>query len=334
MANKYNHTTTNQELVSAFSQQIAGKTILVTGVTIGGLGHQFLKEIMVADPATFILAGRTPSKLQSSVDEITTAKPNINVKTLKLDLASFESVRDAAEEVNSWTDVPCIDVVVNNAGIMCPPHAATEDGIESQFQANHLGHFLLTNLIMNKILASSSPRVVSVSSNGARFGPIRWHDVNFGDGKYYDPMKAYAQSKTANILFAIGLAQRLGKRGLHSFSVHPGVVLGTALAVNSYTTPDHFLVDLAEAENEYGTKFVNGNLPQKEFKDGTNSVATHILTAFSPDIATPELNGEYFLDARVADPYEDENFAWTMSKIDAERLWKLSEKMIGQEFNY
>jgi NAD(P)-dependent dehydrogenase (short-subunit alcohol dehydrogenase family) len=267
------------------------------------------------------------------VDEIKSAKPDINVKSLKIDLASFKSVREAAETVNGWADVPRIDVLVNNAGIMATPFSLTEDGIENQFQSNHLGPFLFTNLIMHKILASPSPRVVVVTSNGHRFGGIRWYDVSFSDGKYYDPFKAYAQSKTANNLFAIGLASRLGKRGLFSFSMHPGVVLGTSLAVNSYTTPDQFLKDLAVAEAEYGTKF-NTGFPQSELKSNENSVATHILTAFSPDIATEELNGKYFLDARIANPWEGETYAWASSKIDAERLWKLSEKMVGQEFTY
>lgn len=334
MASKYDHTTTNGELVSAFADRIAGSTVLVTGVSPGGLGSQLLKEIMVANPSTFILAGRTPSKFQATVDEIAAAKPNINLKTLKIDLASFESVREAAATVNGWTDVPKIDVAVNNAGIMATPYWATTDGNEGQFQANHLGHFLFTNLIMEKILASPSPRIVSVSSNGARYGGIRWDDVNFGNGKRYDPFLAYAQSKTANQLFAVGLASRLGKRGLSAVTMHPGIVLGTALGDGTYTTKEGFLEDMYAADDKHGTKFHSKQFPEGEMKDEKNSVATHIFTAFSPAITAQELNGEYFLDARLADPWANETYAWCRDKIDAERLWKLSEKMVGQEFTY
>lgn len=334
MANTYDHTAKNADLVSTFSSRIAGSTILVTGVSLGGLGHKFLKEILVANPATLILAGRTLSKVQATADEITSERSDINVKTLRLDLASFKSVREAAQTVNGWDDVPVIDVLVNNAGIMCPPFSLTEDGNENQWQSNHLGPFLFTNLIMDKILASSSPRIVSVGSNGARYGGIRYWDPNFSDGKFYDPFKAYAQTKTANMLFAVSLASKLSKRGLHAFSMHPGVVMGTALALGSYTTPDQFLKDMATAEDTYGTKYGGGSIPQSEFKDETNSVATHILTAFSPDIETEELNGKYFFDAHVADPWKGDSWSWARDPIDAERLWKLSEEMVGQTFEY
>lgn len=111
---------------------------------------------------------------------------------------------------------------------MACPYAVTPDGFETQFGTNHLGHFLFTALIFNKIVAASSPafpsRIISVSSGGHRRSDIRWDDLNFGNGASYDGWIAYGQSKTANILFANELARRCKERGVGvlAYSLHPG----------------------------------------------------------------------------------------------------------------
>ena len=179
MTSKYTNQTTIQELVSDYASIIEGKTILTTGVTPGGLGATFMEAIAVANPALLILAGRTESKIQQTADTITSKNPKVKTKNLILDLSSLKAVRKAAEEVNSWSDVPKIDVLVNNAAIMAVDFKLTEDGFESQFATNHLAHFLFTNLIIEKLLSSPSPRVVSVSSDGHRASAIRWGDPNF-----------------------------------------------------------------------------------------------------------------------------------------------------------
>jgi NAD(P)-dependent dehydrogenase (short-subunit alcohol dehydrogenase family) len=118
--------------------------------------------------------------VKNAQDIVEEASPRTPTRQLILDLSSFAAVRTAAEQVNSWTDVPTIDVVINNAGIMAKPFDLTEDGIESQFHANHLGHFLLTQLIMGKILAAKGgARVVNLSSNAYKQGGVRWDDWNF-----------------------------------------------------------------------------------------------------------------------------------------------------------
>jgi NAD(P)-dependent dehydrogenase (short-subunit alcohol dehydrogenase family) len=105
--------------------------------------------------------------------------PDANVRPVELDLSSQKQIREAAKEVNGYPDP--IDVMINSAGIMACPYARTEDGIESQFGANHIGHFLFTNLIMEKILAAGKgARIVNVTSSGHAFSPIRWDDYNFG----------------------------------------------------------------------------------------------------------------------------------------------------------
>lgn len=98
---------------------------------------------------------------------------------VQLDLSSLAAVREAAATINSWKDIPHIDVLVNNAGIMGTEYKLTVNGHEQQFASNHLGHFLFINLIMNRLLASEAPRAVSVSSEARRFSPIRWGGYNF-----------------------------------------------------------------------------------------------------------------------------------------------------------
>lgn len=176
---QYNAKTTGSELVQELADKIKGKIILTTGVSPGGLGAHFVETIAAAKPALLILAGRSPTKVQQTADALAKAHPDVKTRTLRLDLASLAAVREAAAEVNSWDDIPYIDVLVNNAAIMAVDHAVSPDGFESQFATNHLGHFLFTNLIMGKILAAGKPRVVVVSSDGHRTSPVRFDDLDF-----------------------------------------------------------------------------------------------------------------------------------------------------------
>lgn len=175
----YNTNTTATELVSDYAPHIKGKTILATGVTPGTLGGFYVQSIAAAKPANLILAGRNGTKLSQCANEITAEHPEVNIRTLQVDLSSLKSARDAANQVNSWDDIPVIDVLVNNAGIMAVDYKLSEDGVESQFATNHLGPFLFTNLVIRKVLGSTAPRVVMVTSDGHRLSPVRFYDYNF-----------------------------------------------------------------------------------------------------------------------------------------------------------
>ncbi|KAI1073682.1 NAD(P)-binding protein [Whalleya microplaca] len=336
MASKYDSNTTAEELVRDYENSIKGKIILTTGVTRGGLGAEFVENVARAKPGMLILAGRNLDKVQIEADSITTAHPDVKVRVLKLDLGLFASVRAAADTVNSWIDVPNIDVLVNNAAVMATPYMLTPDGFEFQFGINHLGHWLFANLIMDKVMVSTSPRVVNISSTGHRFNPIRWHDYNFDNGKTYDKWHGYGQSKTANMLMAISLAEKLGPKGLLSFSVHPGAI---------HTALDTYMTDW---EADYATlcKFfpirpissrlamgnAEGWIKEYEFKTLQQGAATHIYAAFDPDLK--DFNGKYLLDSHVGDPWKDTIKPWATSSLEAERLWKLSEELTGHKFNY
>ena len=124
-----------------------------------------------------------------------------------MDLASLDSVRNFAKRINEKEDR--IDLLINNAGIMACPKWKTKDGFEMQFGVNHLGHFLLTNLLLDKIKNTKSSRIVNVSSRAYMRGKMHWDDLNLDKEKSYEPRVAYNQSKLANVLFTRELAKRL-----------------------------------------------------------------------------------------------------------------------------
>lgn len=179
MPGPYDTQSTADVLVKDYATEIKGKIILVTGVSPNGLGAFFVEHIAIAQPRLVILAGRNPSKIQATSDAVAKVSSNVQTRTLQLDLESINQVKKAGATINGWADVPHIDVLVNNAGIMACPYAKTEDGLERQFATSHMGPFLFTNLIMTKILASSAPRIVNVSSDGHRLSAMRWGDIGF-----------------------------------------------------------------------------------------------------------------------------------------------------------
>lgn len=234
--------------------------------------------IALRSPKLLILAGRSPEKLQQAVDSIETSAPNTPTRKLVLDLGSLSAVRDAADEVNGWADVPNVDVVINNAGIMAVPYKLTADGMESQFATNHVAHFLLTQLLMPKMLASGprGARVVNLSSAGYRVGRgVRFDDHNFSEGAAYEKWSAYGQSKTANILHARALAKRYGAKGLLAYSVHPGSIW-TNLGLHA---KDDFkaMGAVDEAGNPCDTE-------RTKWKTLAQGVSTSVVAAFDPSI--------------------------------------------------
>lgn len=179
MPTAHDSKTTGSELVEELASEISGKVILVTGVSPKGLGALFVEAVAKATPSMLILAGRNTIKTSQTADTVKAINAKIKTRVLELDLSSLAAVRSAAAVVQSWDDVPRIDVLVNNAGIMAVGYKVSPDGYESQLATNHLGPFLFTNLILDKILASDTPRIVNVSSDGHRLNPIRWDDYNF-----------------------------------------------------------------------------------------------------------------------------------------------------------
>lgn len=199
-------------------------------VDLSALVEKQLHNLLVAaHPARILLLGRNENKVSPVVDQIQQISPSTKVQFIKVDLASCASVRAAVTEVKSAVAV--IDVLINNAGIMGPKFSLTPENVESQFGANHIGHFLLTNLLVPKIeAAGTGSRIVNVSSLLYQFSPVRFDDYNFSSGATFNTWEAYGQSKTANILFSVALAKKLASKGVRSYSLHPGNILATHLS--------------------------------------------------------------------------------------------------------
>jgi NAD(P)-dependent dehydrogenase (short-subunit alcohol dehydrogenase family) len=199
----------------------SGKTFVVTGAN-SGIGFKASKRLVEAG-ANLIMLCRNENKANAAAQELRQSASGSNsVETIQMDLASLSSVRAAAAAV--LETAPRIDALINNAGIMFPPRrTATEEGFELQFGVNHLGHFLLTGLLKDRVIDSEG-RFVTVSSLAHKVGlrRIRFKDPNWEQG--YQAALAYGQSKFANAMFGFELNRRLEAAGhaSRSFICHPG----------------------------------------------------------------------------------------------------------------
>uniref|UniRef100_T1J5Y6 Uncharacterized protein n=1 Tax=Strigamia maritima TaxID=126957 RepID=T1J5Y6_STRMM len=195
--------------------KLSGKTIIVTGANTG-IGKETAR-------AKVILACRDMIKAAKAAHEITTTSPGSEGQLLvrSLDLASFDSIYEFAEDILTTEDR--IDILINNAGLMTSK-MKTADGFDMIFGTNHLGHFLLTNLLLDKIKDSAPSRIINVSSLAHEYGHMHWDDLNMSAKEVYTPFSAYCQSKLANILFTKELASRLEGTGVSVYSLNPGAV--------------------------------------------------------------------------------------------------------------
>lgn len=178
MASPFNSETTADQIAEACADQIRDKVVLTTGVSPGGLGASFVETIAKHHPKLLVLAGRDAAKTEKTAQAIAAASPGVQTRTLLLDLSSQAQIREAAKQVNAYAE--SIDVLVNNAAVMASPYTTTVDGLESQFGTNHIGHFLFTNLIIDKILAAGpGARIINITSDGHRLSPVRFDDLDF-----------------------------------------------------------------------------------------------------------------------------------------------------------
>merc|ERR1712002_525683 len=204
--------------------RLDGKTVVITGANTG-IGKVTAMDLSKRGAKVVILC-RDTEKGETAAAEIRDATKG-EVIVHKLDLADLASVRECAEQLGNSLEK--IDILINNAGIMACPEMRTQEGFEMQIGTNHFGHFLLTNLLLPLIKrASPGARIVNVSSLAHEQGQIYWDDINF-EKTPYSAIKAYAQSKLANILFTKELARRGEGSGVTVYALHPGVI-NTALS--------------------------------------------------------------------------------------------------------
>jgi NAD(P)-dependent dehydrogenase (short-subunit alcohol dehydrogenase family) len=206
-----------------------GKTIVITGAT-NGIGLESAVQL-AAVGASLVLVGRDPAKTEAKVLEVKQRAKSEAVSGLLVDFASRASVRRLAQQI--LADVPKLDILVNNAGTVFPKRVVTEDGIESTLAINHLGPYLLTRMLVDRLVASAPARVVNVASIAHRHATLDFEDLGYAKG--YRLMRAYSRSKLGNLLFTRELARRLEGKGVAVHALHPGTV---ATGIWAHGQPD------------------------------------------------------------------------------------------------
>ncbi|KAI5478363.1 NAD(P)-binding protein [Pseudohyphozyma bogoriensis] len=307
--------TTAAEAAGFYADRMAGKVVLITGATPKGLGAEAARVIALHNPELLILAGRSQANLDKSVTYIRHHSPQATLQTLLIDFSSLTSVRLAASIINASSQP--IDILILNHGITGAPYTLTQDGFESNFAIHHLGPFLFRNLIKPRLFASAEARVVVVSSSAVFLSNVNFEDPGWDEGRGYEKWKAYAASKTANIQFVVGLARRW--KGVGCFSLHPGACLETNIFNN--TSKEEMMA--------VGFLLEDGTPnPAFQYKTVEACAATHIVASFDPDLK--DHSGEFLADCQLNTTIP---VSYTLDSDNAEKLWALSEKMVGQKFD-
>src|SRR4028118_1249510 len=206
----------------AVTPPMAGKTVLIAGAA-SGVGKATAMGL-ASMGASVVMVGRDRDRGEAAMAEIKENSANASVGLMLADLSSQEQIRRLAHEIKEA--YPRLDVLINNAGVIRSERITTADGLETTFAVNHLAYFLLTNLLLDRLKASSPSRIVNVASGEQRNGTIDFDDLQGEKG--YKGAKAYSQSKLATVLFTYDLARRLQGSGVTANCLHPGVV-GTSL---------------------------------------------------------------------------------------------------------
>jgi NAD(P)-dependent dehydrogenase (short-subunit alcohol dehydrogenase family) len=302
---------------------LAGKLAVVTGSNSGlGLG---LATRLADAGADVIMAIRNRVKGEAAVEQIRAEVPDAKLTIKSIDLSSLASIKAFGDELNA--EGRPIDILINNAGIMQPPEReTTSEGFELQFGANHLGHFALTGHLLPLLRAADGARVTSLSSSAARFGGINFDDPQWE--KRYNATRAYAQSKSANLMFAIELDRRSRKRGwgILSNAAHPGLCkTNLQLSGPSQGKATPTLLERFYRVSRRLTPFMwqeidEGILPPLYAATSTDAAGE----AFYGPQGFFELAGGGVTDAKILDRARDE--------ADCRRLWDLSEQLTGVRF--
>ena len=307
-------TTTTEETLDGID--LSGRIALVTGGS-SGLGQETARAL-AAHGAEVILTARDAPKGEAVMHGIRAATGNDRVSLESLELGSLASVRAFADRVLARHQR--LDLLINNAGVMACPFAKTTDGFELQFGSNHLGHFLATCLLVPALLRGKSARIVCLSSRGHHIAPVDFDDVQF-ERRPYNNWQSYGQAKTANALFAVGLERRLGARGVHALAVHPGAIV----------------TELGRHLQPEDIQFLQSRSKGMQFKSVEQGAATSVFAATAPELEGR--GGVYLEDCHVAaindapDALEGVK-SYALDAGNAERLWELSERLVGQTFDF
>ena len=282
---------------------LSGKRAIVTGGG-SGIGVETARALASAG-AEVTLAVRDTEAGERAAADIASATKNKTVRVARLDLVDRASIAAFAA---GWTEP--LHILVNNAGIMACPEQRTPEGWELQFATNHLGHFQLALGLSNALAAAGNARIVSVSSSAHMLSPVIFDDIHFAF-RAYEPRLAYAQSKTANVLFAVGATIHWQSRGITANALNPG-----AIATNLQ-------------------RYVGGKLltPSQQQKTPAQGAATTVLLAASPLVEG--ISGRYFDDCNEAAlvPSRQPDYSgaapYALDPANAERLWEMSRRLVA-----
>ncbi len=280
-----------------------GKTVVVTGAN-SGIGFE-TAATLAGMGARVVVTARNADKGREAAAAIgARAGRDGAAQLVVFDLGDLASVRRGADEI--LDQVPRLDVLVNNAGVVLTERTETVDGYEATFAVNHLGPFLLTNLLLDRLRASTPARVVTVASaaHGAARRGMRFDDLQ--SEHHYRGMGVYGRSKLANILFTLELARRLEGTGVTANSLHPGTVR------TGYGADGDARGFLA-----FGIK-----VARPFFLSPAKGARTSVFLASSPEVAG--VSGQYFVKCRPTQPRR-----WARDTEAARRLWQVSEQLTG-----
>jgi NAD(P)-dependent dehydrogenase (short-subunit alcohol dehydrogenase family) len=266
----------------------AQATILVTGAT-DGLGRRVAREL-AAKGVTVLLHGRNPERLEATLEELRSQVGSEKANLYLADLSSLAAVRDLADRILSEHDR--LDVLVNNAGIIARERRESEDGYELTFAVNYLSHFLLTRLLLPLLKDSAPARIVNVASAGQ--SPVDFSNLMLERG--YDAMKAYSQSKLAQVMFTFELAEHLRDTGVTVNALHPASLMDTKMVQSTF------------------------GYTMSTVEEGTEAV---VRLAISPEIEG--VTGRYFDGTREARANRQ-----AYDPRVRNRLWVLSEELCGR----
>jgi NAD(P)-dependent dehydrogenase (short-subunit alcohol dehydrogenase family) len=319
MAKTFGAESTADEVLEGID--LSGKRVLVTGVS-AGLGVETARSL-VAHGAIVVGTARDLAKARRALAEAFPDKANNPpVELVEADLASLASVRKAASELLARGKP--FDVIIANAGVMACPQGKTQDGFETQFGTNHLGHFVLVNRLVP--LLNPGARIATLSSAGHQLSDVDLEDPNF-EHTPYQPFAAYGRSKTANILYAVALDDRLKGRGIRATSLHPG---GIQTELGRHLTPELMAQMRARIAASTGNQ-----APAFRFKSVPQGSATSVWAGF---VAPAEaVGGHYCEDCHVCAVNDDTTSragvrSYALNLAHANDLWRKSEEMVGERF--
>lgn len=294
---------------------ISSRHVLITGVS-AGLGVETAR-VLAARGASVVGAARNLEKARQATKPVVEQVANGGgIELVELDLASLKSVRTCADRLNAIGQP--FDVVIANAGVMACPFGRTEDGFETQFGTNHLGHFVLVNRIAS--LIKPGGRFISLSSVAHRISDVDLDDPNFEQSPYQS-LTAYGRSKSANALFSVEFGKRHAARGISGTAVHPGAILETEL--QRHITPEF----RAQSTSNSSAELTRKTIPQ--------GAATTVWAGF---VAAPsDIGGKYCEDCHAADVNDDPATfsgvrSYALDPSSAAALWRRSEAMVGEQY--